>query len=167
VSRRKSESLSEDWINDARRRLAERRGKKPETKAGQIWALWPEIKAAIGDGQSMKSIRLWLEEEAGVVVTTGSLRSYIRRCRAKELGRRKTDEPSCPDTPDRSQKPNPSSPAGTAALPPATVMPRTAPKTADQPPTADDPMAAARKALNKPRLIYARSTAMVIPPIAT
>ena len=63
MSRRSNESQSENWITDVRRRLAERREKKPETKAGQIWALWPEIKAALADGQTIKSIRLWLDEE--------------------------------------------------------------------------------------------------------
>jgi hypothetical protein len=45
---------SEDWINDARRRLAEWRMKKPDTKAGQIRALWPEIREALGQGRSFE-----------------------------------------------------------------------------------------------------------------
>ena len=88
MNRRNQESQSENWITGVRRRLATRREEKPETKGGQIWALWPEIKAALEDGQTFKSIRLWLEEEGGVTVTLGSLRSYVRRCRRKEGGRR-------------------------------------------------------------------------------
>jgi hypothetical protein len=144
VRRREPEKLSENWINDARRRLADWRGKKPETKAGQIWALWPEIKAALADGQSVKSIRVWLEEEAGVVVTADSLRSYVRRCREKEQaqsvnGGRYSEGTNAANQPG-------SLPHSRRALayraPSETVRP------AD---TTNDPMEVARKALNKSR----------------
>jgi hypothetical protein len=62
----------------------QRRGKKPDTKSGQSRALWPEIRAAIAEGQSLRSIRQWLEEEGGVVVTVQSLGSYLTRIRRKE-----------------------------------------------------------------------------------
>jgi hypothetical protein len=42
---------------------------KPDTKAGQIWALWPEIKAALDDGQSFKSICHWLQQDAEIAVS--------------------------------------------------------------------------------------------------
>jgi acyl-CoA synthetase (NDP forming) len=74
----------QQWIAETRLRLAQRRGKKPATKSGQIRALWPEIQAAIADGQSLASIRQWLEEEGGVVVTVQSLGSYLTRIRRKE-----------------------------------------------------------------------------------
>ena len=74
----------QQWIAETRHRLAQRRGKKPATKSGQIRALWPEIQAAIADGQSLASIRQWLEEEGGVVVTVQSLGSYLTRIRRKE-----------------------------------------------------------------------------------
>jgi hypothetical protein len=74
----------QQWIAETRQRLAQRRGKKPATKAGQIRALWPEIQAAMADGQSLASIRQWLEEEGGVVVTVQSLGSYLTRIRRKE-----------------------------------------------------------------------------------
>ncbi len=77
----------QQWIAETRHRLAQRRGKKPATKAGQIRALWPEIRAAINDGQSLASIRQWLEEEGGVIVTVQSLGSYLTRIRRKELAR--------------------------------------------------------------------------------
>jgi hypothetical protein len=133
VKRREPENPSENWINDARRRLADWRGKKPETKAGQIWALWPEIRAAIEDGQSIKSIRAWLEEEVGVVVTADSLRSYVGRCRAKESGRETNEHDS--------KRAHSANPVGIPSRVPAAL--RTD--------TANDPMAVARRALNKSR----------------
>lgn len=141
MRRREPEDSSENWINDARRRLADWRGKKPETKAGQIWALWPEIKAALGDGQSIKSIRLWLEEGAGVVVTADSLRSYVRRCYAKEAARPTTGQPLEESTP-----PNP-----TVSRARLGVVSRTFSGAMPQTDTTADPMAIARKALNKSR----------------
>jgi hypothetical protein len=74
----------QQWVAETRLRLAQRRGKKPATKSGQIRALWPEIRTAIADGQSLASIRQWLEEEGGVIVTVQSLGSYLSRIRRKE-----------------------------------------------------------------------------------
>jgi len=74
----------QQWITETRDRLAQRRGKKPATKAGQLRALWPEIRAAKAEGQSLATIRQWLEEEAGIVVTVQSLGSYLTRIRRKE-----------------------------------------------------------------------------------
>lgn len=141
---------SENWINEARRRLAKSRGKKPETKASQFWALWPEVKLAIEDGRSIKSIRLWLEEEAAVALTMNTIRTYIRRCRAKDAARPKLPTSIDQGIPakgdsflaNRVTKTNP--PSGKATSP-------TFAKPEDQPNFADDPMAIARKALNKPR----------------
>lgn len=73
-----------NWITVARRRLAARRGKKPETKAAQIWALWPEIRQAITEGQRTQTICVSLREEADIHMTPDTLRSYIARCRKKE-----------------------------------------------------------------------------------
>ena len=72
------------WLTDTRTRLAQRRGEKPATKAGQVRALWPEIEAALQGGQSMKSIRKWLEEDAGIKLGITSLTSYISRIRRRE-----------------------------------------------------------------------------------
>ncbi len=149
MSRRNYENKSENWMTDVRRRLATRREEKPETKGGQIWALWPEIKAALADGQTIKSIRLWLEEEGGVIVTAGSLRSYVRRCRRKEGGRRAA-EATAPAQPIFN-KPNPPKVPVFAALSPAVVSLRTTPESPAQASLAHDPMAIAREALNKPR----------------
>jgi hypothetical protein len=80
-----SDKASRQWLAETRNRLAQRRGKRPATKAGQIRAIWPEIRAAIADGQSLASIRQWLEEDGGIVVTVQSLGSYLTRIRRKEL----------------------------------------------------------------------------------
>ena len=83
----------QQWIAETRLRLAQRRGKKPATKSGQIRALWPEIRTAIADGQSLASIRQWLEEEGGIIVTVQSLGSYLTRIRRKELAKAATATP--------------------------------------------------------------------------
>jgi hypothetical protein len=75
---------SENWIALVRSRLALRRAEKPATKAGQIRAVWPEIEAALAGGQSMKSIRRWLEEDAGITLGLTSLTSYISRLRRRQ-----------------------------------------------------------------------------------
>jgi hypothetical protein len=49
--------------------------------------LWPEIKAAIEEGQSVKTVRAWLEEDAGIALSITSLTSYISRIRRRELCR--------------------------------------------------------------------------------
>jgi hypothetical protein len=125
---------NEDWINDARRRLAEWRMKKPDTKAGQIRALWPEIREALGQGRTLRSLRDWLEQEAGVAVTIDVLGVYVRRFRAKDgdpLERTITDGNQAPIL--------------------ASLLPRAIPSKKDQPQSPHDPMANAREALNKPR----------------
>src|SRR5580692_6392194 len=75
---------SENWIALVRSRLALRGAEKPATKAGQIRAVWPEIEAALAGGQSMKSIRRWLEEDAGITLGITSLTSYISRLRRRQ-----------------------------------------------------------------------------------
>jgi len=82
---------SGNWIILARSRLAQRRAGKPATKAGQIRALWPEIDAALAGGQSMKSIRKWLEDDAGISVGITSLTSYISRLRRRERANHQID----------------------------------------------------------------------------
>jgi hypothetical protein len=74
----------QQWIAETKDRLAHRRGKKPATKAGQLRAVWPEIRAAKAEGQSLATIRQWLEEDAGIVVTVQSLGSYLTRIQRKE-----------------------------------------------------------------------------------
>jgi hypothetical protein len=87
---RDSETLL-DWVSQARARFARRRTEKPATKAGQIRALWPDIEAALEGGQSMKSIRKWLEEDAGIILGITSLTSYISRIRRRLAAKRRMD----------------------------------------------------------------------------
>jgi hypothetical protein len=77
---------SDEWIGRARQGLAARQGEKPVRKAGQLCALWREVQNALDEGQSLDTIRKWLEDE-GLVLTSGTLRSYIWRARKK----RRTD----------------------------------------------------------------------------
>jgi hypothetical protein len=83
--------LPAHWIPETRHRLAQRRAKKPDTKFGQFWSLWPEIKAALGDGQSVRTLRQWLEEDAALVLTISTLTSYISRSRKRDLLRREAE----------------------------------------------------------------------------
>lgn len=80
-----------DWVSQARARFARRRTEKPATKAGQIRALWPDIEAALEGGQSMKSIRKWLEEDAGIILGITSLTSCISRIRRRLAAKRSMD----------------------------------------------------------------------------
>ena len=76
------------WVTQARNRLAARREEKPLTKAGQIRAVWPQVEAALANGQSLTSIRNWLEDE-GVVVSLRTLSSYKTRFRRKDEANRR------------------------------------------------------------------------------
>ena len=53
----------DEWITSARARLAARRNGRPSTKAGAVRALWPEIQRALESGQTLKTVRDWLEAE--------------------------------------------------------------------------------------------------------
>lgn len=64
----------------ARARLAALREKKAPTKAAQIRALWPEIKAALDNGHSLKSVCDCLEGD-GIKITVQTLGSYVTRIR--------------------------------------------------------------------------------------
>jgi hypothetical protein len=78
-----------NWIGQSRSRLALRRSEKPATKAGQIRALWPDIKAALAVGQTMKTICAWLAEDAGITLSVTSLTSYLSRIRRREIRERR------------------------------------------------------------------------------
>jgi hypothetical protein len=66
--------------DNARTRLAALREKKPAAKAAQIRRLWPEIKAALDNGHSLKAVSECLAAD-GITVTVRSLSSYIARIR--------------------------------------------------------------------------------------
>src|SRR6516164_3543032 len=67
---------------NARTRLAALREKKPRTKSAQVRALWPEIKAALGKGNSLKTVCDCLEAD-GIAITVQTLGSYITRIRKR------------------------------------------------------------------------------------
>jgi hypothetical protein len=75
--------LTDQWITNVRARLAARKNGRPSTKAGAVRALWPEIQQALQNGQTLKSIRDWLEAE-GVPLRYSQLTSYVRRIRRKQ-----------------------------------------------------------------------------------
>jgi hypothetical protein len=142
--------LTDNWIPETRNRLAQRRAKKPDTKSGQIWALWPEIKAALADGQSFRSISEWLTEDAGITVSVPGLRSYVSRSRRKEAVLRRAEAESAflraaiseePQASSGGKRANSKSPTGN---PPSKARKETEELT-------DDPMAGAIRALDKAR----------------
>src|SRR5215472_10494629 len=56
VHQSKEPNQAENWAVEARHRLAQHRGKKPETTAGQIWTVWPDSKSALAEGQRIGTI---------------------------------------------------------------------------------------------------------------
>jgi hypothetical protein len=140
-----AKSCRDEWIGRARRHLEKRRGEKPLTKAGQLRALWPEIQIALDDGQSVRAIRGWLEEQ-GVVFTTNNLRKYISRIRRE---RRKKAAARFLEAAIPSSGPDPAAtPQNALADPSPARLPVNAPLVADRP---FDPLAQAREALAKRR----------------
>ena len=127
-----------------RSRLALRCAEKPATKAGQIKALWPEIDAALERGQSMKSIRKWLEDEAGLRLGITSLTSYISRIRRREAAAKGCSEVSVGQVVHPNTEPTPPLPSSHGSLA-VRVSNRETPKP-------DDPLAQAMSFLSKPRL---------------
>jgi hypothetical protein len=69
---------------NARTRLAALREKKPRTKSAQVRALWPEIKAVLDKGHSLKTVCDCLEAD-GIAITVQTLGSYITRIRKRAL----------------------------------------------------------------------------------
>jgi len=73
----------DEWIVKARARLAARRNGLPTTKSGAIRALWPEIQQALHSGQTLKTVRDWLQAE-GVPIRYNQLATYVSRLRRKQ-----------------------------------------------------------------------------------
>lgn len=133
------ENDADRWIIESRLRLARRRAEKPATKAGQIRALWPEIVAALENGQSIKSVRHWLQEDAGIVVGISSLTSYISRIRRRETAIQSGEK-----------SPPPADRSAPAAVP-AKRTDQAGPQGMNTP-EVSDPIAQAMRTLTKPRL---------------
>ena len=128
-----------DWFSLARAGFARHRTDKPATKAGQVRALWPDIEAAIDGGQSMKSIRKWLEEDAGVTLSISSLTSYVSRFRRRLKAKRSAEVAT-------GQILQTQAPAGPNA------RSQVATQVATGPAPGDDPLAQAKRVLSQPKL---------------
>jgi hypothetical protein len=140
--------LADNWIPETRNRLAQRRAKKPDTKSGQIWALWPEIKAALDDGQSFKSVCQWLGEDAGITVSIPSLRSYISRSRRREAAVRKAEAESAFVRAAAEDAPSPRNGKRLSSKAQKNTALAEQPEETERP---GDPLAGAMRALNKSR----------------
>jgi hypothetical protein len=90
-----SSNRSENWPPPNANRLAALREKRPQRKAAQIRAFWPDIKIAIENGHSYGLICECLEL-MGVPVTVKSLSSYVSRMRKKDAILRVPDTPRGP-----------------------------------------------------------------------
>lgn len=132
----------DEWIGRARQRLAARRGEKPVRKAGQLRAIWREVQNAMDDGQSLETIRGWLKEE-GLILTGGTLRSYIWRVRQEQRTdavKRFLEAAIATGTHSAAQLSSEKKPDGVP------VAPQPA-----KPAAPADPLAQAREALSRPR----------------
>jgi hypothetical protein len=78
-----SGNSSDTWPPLARTRLAALREKKPARKSAQIRAVWPDIKAALDNGHTLKAVCECLEP-TGIAVTVPALAVYIGRIRKED-----------------------------------------------------------------------------------
>lgn len=67
-------------LSTARSRLAALGENKPRTKAAQLRLLWPEIKAALDQGHTLKAVCECLEAD-GLEMSIYTLGSYVARMR--------------------------------------------------------------------------------------
>src|ERR1700733_1056503 len=56
---------------------------RPRTKAGQVRQAWPEIKALLDSGHSLKDIWMWLNE-IGIAIGYARLSDYLGRLKRRE-----------------------------------------------------------------------------------
>jgi hypothetical protein len=87
-----SSNPSQKWPPPNANRLSALREKKPQRKAAQIRAFWPDIKIAIENGHPYVLICECLEA-MGVSVTVKSLSSYVSRMRKKDAILKVQDTP--------------------------------------------------------------------------
>jgi hypothetical protein len=64
-------------------RLRDRLREKPRTKAGQVRQAWPDIKALLAAGHSLKDIWTWLNE-IGLEIGYARLSHYIGQLRRRD-----------------------------------------------------------------------------------
>lgn len=148
--------MADNWIPETRNRLAQRRAKKPDTKSGQIWALWPEIKAALADGQSFRSVCEWLTEDAGITVSIPGLRSYVSRSRRKEAVLRRAEAESAFLQAAKSGEPQASTAGDRANSSRSSTGNPPSKQRVETEQSADDPMAGAIRALDRARRLDIR-----------
>jgi hypothetical protein len=80
---------------NARACLAALREKKPLTKAAQLRSLWPEIRAALDNGHSLKAISECLAAD-GIAVSVRSLSVYVGRLRKNSMAGKKKQSAALP-----------------------------------------------------------------------
>jgi hypothetical protein len=125
-----------DQIDPALARLRALRAEKPLTQAGQVRWAWPEIKAALAVGHSLKTIHQRMAE-AGIRIPYRRLSYYLTRLRREE-GQSPTPL-AAPPTPNVTPSDHRS---------PSVAVPPTAPHSDAAPgpnPAARDPLANLRK----------------------
>jgi hypothetical protein len=64
-------------------RLSARLRERPRTKAGQVRQAWPEIKALLDSGHSLKDVCAWLNE-IGIAIGYARLSDYLGRLKRRE-----------------------------------------------------------------------------------
>lgn len=118
----RNESLQAPRQN-ARSRLAALREKKPPRKAAQIRGLWPEIKAALDNGHSLKAVCDCLEAD-GISISVQTLGSYITRMRKKLVPVESvvTRRPADPDELPAPERDTHSKPAGSKLNKPSSPL---------------------------------------------
>lgn len=77
-------SQEESALSAARTRLAALGEKKPRSKAAHLRTLWPEIKAALDNGHTLKAVCECLEAD-GLKMSIYTLGSYVGRMRRRSV----------------------------------------------------------------------------------
>lgn len=86
-------SQPESAPSTARNRLAALGEKKPRTQAAQLRILWPEIKAALDRGHTLKAVCECLEAD-GLKMSVYTLGSYVTRMRRRSPNSERLPAPS-------------------------------------------------------------------------
>ena len=112
--------------------------KKPRTKAGQVRQAWPEIRALLAAGHTLKDVCTWVNE-IGIEIGYARLSDYVNQLRRSQPDAR--DSPSVPQTAPQTPR---------SAVPQAVDTFRT-----EGTPTTHDPLANLRRSeANRPGFHY-------------